>query len=235
MKKEQILKILMTMIIATALMFAFDILFSIPAITNAITNWIKSLGDNMWLMYLAVWIVMFVQVCFIPIPAVVVIEAAMGVGIIQPKLGLIGMFSTQNLWIFVLVTISAYMLGAVVAYGMGYLWGQKAVRWCAGGETDYDKWSKVLTEKGKWWYAATVVLPVFPDDLLCLVAGSVKFNFHFFFWSNMFGRSIGLITSLAALTIVNSGSGNLSMIAWGLALIIEIVVYFTLKYTEKAK
>ena len=51
----------------------------------------------------------------------------------------------------------------------------------------------------------------------------------------MFGRSIGLITSLAALTIVNSGSGNLSMIAWGLALIIEIVVYFTLKYTEKAK
>ena len=75
----------------------------------------------MWLMYLAVWIVMFVQVCFIPIPAVVVIEAAMGVGIIQPKLGLIGMFSTQNLWIFVLVTISAYMLGAVVAYGMGYL------------------------------------------------------------------------------------------------------------------
>ena len=38
MKKEQILKILIAMIIATALMFAFDILFSIPAITNAITN-----------------------------------------------------------------------------------------------------------------------------------------------------------------------------------------------------
>ena len=235
MKKEQIAKILITMIIATALMFLFDVIFSIEPINNAISNWIINLGSSRWLMWLAIWIVMFVQVCLIPIPAVVVIEAAMAVGVIQPKLGVIAMFGTWDLWLFVLVTITAYMAGALVAYFMGYKWGTKAIKWCAGDDVDYEKWCNLLNEKGKWYYALTVLLPVFPDDLLCLVCGSVKFDFKFFAISNLIGRSIGLICMLAALALVNSGNGYLSMIAWGIALIAEIVAYIIIKHKIKAE
>lgn len=38
MKKEQLIKILITMIIATSLMLIFEILFDIPVISNSITN-----------------------------------------------------------------------------------------------------------------------------------------------------------------------------------------------------
>lgn len=233
MKLTQITKILLTIIIATALMFFFDLLFSFPIITDAITNWIVSLGNAKWLMWLGIWVIMFVQVCLIPIPAVVVIQAAMSIGIIQPQLGLIRMFGTWDLWLFVIITMTAYMAGAVVAYFMGYKWGTKAVKWCAGEDADYDKWCKILTEKGKWYYAGTVLLPVFPDDLLCLVCGSVKFNFNFFFWANLFGRTIGLICMLGTLAIVNSGNGHISTIAWGVALVLEIVTYIILKIREK--
>ena len=233
MKKEQVLKILITMIIATAIMFAFDIFFSIDSVSNAISRWIISLQNLKWIMWAAIWLIMFVQVCFIPIPAVVVIQAAMSVKVIQPELGVIGMFGTLDLWLFVIITMTAYMAGAVVAYFMGKKWGKKAVRWCAGSDEDYDKWPNVLTQKGKWWYAASVILPVFPDDLLCLVCGSVKFDFHFFFWSNLVGRSVGLLTMLGALAIVNGGGGHLSLIAWGVALVGEIIAYFVIKNYKK--
>ena len=215
MNKQQIIKILKVSMIATAIMLGFEILFSFDVITNWFGELITKSGD--WA-YLVIWAIMFLQVTILNIPAYVILSASVSIGI-----------STLS-WEFILVTISAYMCGCLLAYWLGWKFGKKAVKWCAGSEEDYDKWCNVLNAKGKWWYLITVVFPFFPDDLLCIVAGSVKFNFWFYFFSNLIGRTIGLITMLYTLKLIGMIGGGFPfmIIVWGVALLAELIIYLVL-------
>lgn len=216
MNKQQIIKILKVSMIATAIMLGFEILFSFDIITNWFGELITKSGD--WA-YLVIWVIMFLQVTILNIPAYVILSASVSIGI-----------STLS-WEFILVTISAYMCGCLLAYWLGFKFGKKAVKWCAGSEEDYDKWCDVLNEKGKWWYLITVLFPFFPDDLLCIVAGSVKFNFWFYFFSNLIGRTIGLITMLYTLKLIGMIGGGFPfmIIVWAVALVGELIAYLVLR------
>ena len=215
MNKQQLIKILKVSMIATAIMLGFEILFSFDVPTNWFGELITKSGD--WA-YLVIWIIMFLQTNILSIPAYVILSACVSIGI-----NTIG-------WEFILITISAYMCGCLLAYWLGFKFGKKAVKWCAGSEEDYNKWCDVLNEKGKWWYLITVLFPFFPDDLLCIVAGSVKFNFWFYFFSNLIGRTIGLITMLYTLKLIGMIGGGFPfmIIVWGVALLIEIIIYLVL-------
>jgi len=236
MNKLQLFKILKVMIIATFLMFAFELLFSFDIVTNWLKDIVLSLEDNMFLLYFAIWIIMFLQTTIVPIPAYIVLNAAVNVGIVNSALGL-SVFATGSCWIFIAVVLSSYIVGAAAAYFIGYKWGAKAVKWCAGDIDEYKKWSCVINEKGKWWYAATVILPVFPDDLLCIVAGSIKFNFKFFLFSNILGRGIGLIFMIGTLVLFQKmnevGGLPITVICWGAALIVLLIAYYILKVKLK--
>lgn len=217
MSREQILKLLKVAIITTAILLIFEILFSIDKINEFFNSWITS--SKGWVVYLIVWIIMFLQVTILNIPAYVVLSACVGIGM-------------QTLSVtYILVVLSAYMCGCVLAYWFGRWFGVKAVRWCAGSQEDFDKWCKVINEKGKGWYLVSVVLPVFPDDLLCIVVGSVKFNFWFYFIANLIGRGIGLVTMLLVLEFIGLTSSEFPymIIVWGVALLSEIVAYFVVK------
>lgn len=215
MNKQQIIKILKVSMITTAIMLGFETLFSFDVITNWFGELITKSGD--WA-YLVIWVIIFLQVTILNLPAYVILSACVSIGI-----------STLS-WEFILVTISAYMCGCLLAYWLGFKFGKKAVKWCAGSEEDYDKWCNVLNEKGKWWYLITVLFPFFPDDLLCIVAGSVKFNFWFYFISNLIGRTIGLITMLYTLKLIGiiGGGFPFMIIVWGVALLAETIIYLVL-------
>ena len=220
MKKEQILKILNVAIIMTAIILAVEIVFSIPIVNDWFASLITS--SEGWVVYLVIWIIMFLQTTILNIPAYVVLSASVSVGI-----------NTLS-FLYIVIVLSAYLAGCLLAYWIGYKFGKKAVKWCAGSEEDYEKWSKVLNEKGKWWYFVTIIFPMFPDDILCLVAGAVKFNFPFYILSNVIGRGIGLVTMLLFLELLGSIGGNFPymVIVWTVALLIEVIVYFVLKKKE---
>lgn len=220
MKKEQILKILKVAIIMTLIILAVEIIFSIPIINNWFASLITS--SKGWVVYLVIWFIMFLQTTVLNIPAYVVLSASVSVGI-----------NTLSV-LYIVVVLSAYLAGCLLAYWIGYKFGKKAVKWCAGSEEDYEKWSKVLNKKGKWWYFATVIFPMFPDDILCLVAGAVKFNFSFYILSNIIGRGIGLVTMLLFLELIGSMGGNFPymVVVWSVALLVEVIVYFVLKKKE---
>lgn len=234
MNKQQVIKIIDVMFVAVLFMTAFEVLFAFPQVSNSIQTWIEGM-ENKTMIWIAFWLVMFIQVCIIPIPAYIVLNAAVNIHIIDSTLGL-KVFATQDLWILILVIISAYMAGASVAYLAGAKLGKKAVLWCAGTEEEYDKWSDVFNRGGKWAYAATVLFPLFPDDLLCLVAGSVRIHFGFFFVSNLICRSIGTITMIGALVVFNNfnkGGIPWTLIFWVTVLIGLIVAYHVLKHLIK--
>jgi uncharacterized membrane protein YdjX (TVP38/TMEM64 family) len=104
------------------------------------------------------------------------------------------------------VTLIVIMSGVIVAYVVGRKWGKKAVQWCAGNEEEYEKWLKVLkSKKTNIVYLFTIIFPIFPDDILCLIAGSIKMNFWWYLFCNVLGRAIGLATFIFVFkTISNS-------------------------------
>ena len=220
MTPEQIQRILKGCIIATVIMLLFEIIFSIPAINNFFKGWITSTSG--WVVFLVIWLIMFLQCTVLNIPAYVVLSASVSIGL------------NCMSWQYLLTVITAYMAGCILAYWIGRWWGIKAVKWCAGSQEEFDKWSGVLNTKGKWWYAVTVILPLFPDDLLCIVCGSVKFDFTFFTIANLLGRTIGLIAMILTLELIGSMGGGipLMVIVWAVALIIELIIY--LKINKKS-
>lgn len=217
MNKEQVIRILKVVFIATLFMLISEIIFSIEPVLNWFESFITP--NNMLITYIAIWIIMFLQVTVLNIPAYVILLACSRVGI--NTLGIT----------YILVVMSAYMSGCMLAYLVGRIWGSKAVKWCAGSQEDYDKWSNILNSKGRIWYFVSVLLPIFPDDLLCIVAGGVKFNFLIFVISNLIGRTIGLYTMLVVLKLLGSFGGGFPymIIVWCVAMIGEIVAIEILK------
>lgn len=71
------------------------------------------------------------------------------------------------------------IIGSVIAYFIGRIWGKKAVIWIAGKETT-EKYSAYFGKRGKGIFVIMQILPFFPDDILCMVAGLTSMNFVFF-------------------------------------------------------
>lgn len=221
MKRDQVFKLLKLGIVVTFIMLLFEIVFSIDAISEPIANWITS--SSGWLVYLAIWFIMFLQVTILNIPAYVILTASINVGL-----------KTLS-FPYLLTVISAYMAGCLLAYAIGRKFGVKAIKWVAGSEEEFNKWSLFLNQKGKWYYFFTILLPLFPDDLLCLVAGSTKFHFGLYTLFNLIGRTIGLVTMLLTLEAMGSiGRGfPFLIILWAVALLAEVIGYFIMKKKYK--
>ena len=223
MKKDQIIRLLKVALVTTAILLIFEGIFSIPAINNFFMGLIS--GYSGWLAYLFVWLIMFLQVTILNIPAYSILAACTSIGM-----------KTLDV-VFISIVLSAYMVGCTLAYWLGRWFGKRAVKWCAGSEEDYDKWSSVLNSKGKIWYFLTVLFPFFPDDILCLVAGAVKFNLGLYTIMNLVGRGIGLVTTILTLGLINKVSGDFPfmVIVWAVALITELIAYTILNKKTKLK
>lgn len=221
MKLDQIIRLLKVGIVTTIILLVFEVIFSLDVINNFFLELIS--GANGWLAYLFVWLIMFLQVTVLNIPAYSVLAACTSIGM-----------HTLDI-VFISVVLSAYMAGAILAYWFGRWFGKRAVKWCAGSEDDYNKWSNVLNSKGKWWYFATIVFPFFPDDLLCIVAGAVKFHFGLYTIMNFVGRGIGLITIILTLKLITKVSGGFPfmIIVWAVALLAEVITYIILLKRSK--
>lgn len=221
MKKEQICKILKVLIIATAIMLAVDLLFSIKYVNNFFSNLIKN--SNGVAVFIVIWVIMFLQVTILNIPAYSILSVSISVGI-----NIAGIE-------FILTVITAYMAGCILAYWLGRWFGIKAVKWCAGTEEDFKKWCEFINKKGKLFYFLTILFPIFPDDLLCLVAGSVKFNFGLYVILNAIGRTVGLLTIIWTLKLIGFGSGGtmITTILWAIVLLTEIISLIIFKKCKK--
>lgn len=218
MNKEQAIKILKVCIFATAFMLIMDLIFSIKSVNLFFSNIILNANDG--ILFLIIWLIMFLQVTILNIPSYSVLSVCIGIGINALDFK------------FIAVVISAYMTGCVLAYWLGRWFGIKAVKWCAGSDEDFNKWSDFINKKGKIFYFLTILLPIFPDDLLCLVAGSIKFKFWLYLLLNLIGRTIGLIAMILLINLIGlTGNGSIiTIIFWVVALLAEIIA---LKIIEK--
>ena len=90
-----------------------------------------------------------------------------------------------------ILSLIGIMLGAIVAFSLGKIFGFRLIKWVVG-EENARKYAKMLNKRGKFLLVAMFLLPVFPDDLLCLVAGTTEMSYPFFISANLITRPIAI-------------------------------------------
>ena len=135
------------------------------------------------------------QVVVLPIPALLFYLA--GTAIYGP------------LYAFI-ISYLATIVGSFIAYFIGKVLGRKVVYWCVGESTAL-KYEKMLGSKGYMLFAIMQLLPFFPDDVLCMLAGLISMKF------SVFSLIILLIRPIYILLACFLGTGNLIPFSgWGI-------------------
>ena len=174
--------------------------------SEALQNAVNSTG--MWgrLVYV---LIQFLQVTFIPLPAMVTTLAGTA---------LFGPLEAS------LLSLVGIMLGSVFAFWLGDKFGEKVCIWIAGKEAT-EKYSKLLYEKGKYLFFLMMLFPLFPDDVLCLVAGMTSMSFRYFFTTIILTRPIGIFMTCylgSGQIIPYSGWG---LVVWGVIIAFMIAMF----------
>lgn len=132
------------------------------------------------------------------------------------------------------VMLSSFMLYVLGRYG-GYNLGKKII-----GEEDCKKASDLLNNKGLIYFPMMMMFPVFPDDALVMVAGTLKMSLKWFIPSIVIGRGIGVVTIIFGLSLVpfDKFTSIWHWVGFVLACAVLIVTVFFLanrfnKYLEK--
>lgn len=163
--------------------------------------------------------VSFVQVTIIPIPGMVTILA--GNYLFGP-------------WLSFIYSYIGMLLGSIFAWWLGRIIGRPYVNWVAGGKEQADEWLKRLKGRETVFLFFAFLLPLFPDDLLCSVAGILPISFFTFMVMQVITRA----TSIGASLLFMSGE-VIPFHGWGLwvigfAVVISVVSFIIcLKNAEK--
>ena len=134
-----------------------------------------------------------------------------------------------------LVSTVGILLGSILSFFIGRIFGRKVVVWIAG-EEQTKKYCDLLNKKGKFLLVLMFLFPVFPDDLLCLVAGITTMSFKFFFIASLITRPVSIFIT------AYFGSGQLipysgwGLYVWPIIIILLIAVFILCwKYQDKVE
>lgn len=129
-------------------------------------------------------------------------------------------------WGGMLITWTSLVGGGYAAFLLARRYGRPfAERWVA--PDTLSRWDKSARGQGILFFAMSLVLPVFPNDAMCYVAGLGKITARRFLAANMLGR--GMACLLASL--VGSFGEQIPLWAWacGIGLILTGCIGWWLK------
>lgn len=159
----------------------------------------------------------FLQVTFVPIPSpVLIIAGSLIYGPFQASI----------------LSLSGILLGSSFAFFLGRVFGKKLVVFMVGKELE-QKWEKFLSGC-KYSFVLMMLLPLFPDDLLCLVAGLTDMSWSFFMITQFITRPIGifLVSYFSSGEIIPYHGWGL--IVWGVIIVVSLaLLYLSSKYHKQ--
>ena len=180
-KKKEILSklcllinIILSLIITLWVVFSKYEILTVFSSISSFKNFILSTKEKGMIIYV---LIQFLQVLFVPIPSMII--TLTGVAIYGPIVGSI------------LCTIGV-LLGSYCSFFMGKILGFKIACWITGKQ-NATKYAQIINERGKFFLIIAFLLPLFPDDILCLIAGITTMKFKHFFWIALITRPIGVI------------------------------------------
>ena len=135
-------------------------------------------------------------------------------------------------WTAFILSFIAVMIGSIIMFWVGRKAGRKFLNWLAGKDAA-DRWVDRMSH-GKYLFFLMMIFPMFPDDILCVIAGLTNMSFNYFFITNIIARSIGIACT------VFFGSGSVipftgwGLLVWGIIIfLIAALFYISVKYQNK--
>ncbi|MDE7084102.1 MAG: VTT domain-containing protein [Clostridia bacterium] len=181
---------------------------------EALRDYIASFGATAVFIFI---LFQFLQVVVLPIPG----SVSVGVGV--------ALFGPLRCSIFSFIGI---FLGSVVAFAIGRVIGYKAVCWIVGKD-DLDKWLEKVKGKDYLLLSIMFLLPLFPDDILCFVAGLSSITWTYFIVMIIVTRLISVFTTSFSLQLIpfNTWWGITIWVLLGAAVIASF--WLVWKYSDK--
>ncbi len=149
------------------------------------------------------------NVVILPIPAAMLMLAGVAV------------FGAVKTFIISYISV---MIGSVIAFMIGRFAGKKLANWCIG-ESNVEKYSKLIGKKGNALFVIMQLLPFFPDDILCMVAGLTAMSFLFFSISMLIVKPI----YIAAVCFMGTGE-VIPFSGWGIPVWITVFVVIAVAF-----
>ncbi|MBN2880264.1 MAG: TVP38/TMEM64 family protein [Clostridia bacterium] len=115
-------------------------------------------------------------------------------------------------WNAFLISSVAIILGSAAAFAIARIFGRPFVEWILGKETVSEHLDTINTNK-KIIFVLIILLPFFPDDIICFIAGISGMSWGFFMLTMVAARPPGLIVSALI------GANGLNMPTWAWILI----------------
>ena len=159
----------------------------------------------------------FLQVTILPLPSPILIIAGSLI---------YGPFQSA------ILSLAGILLGSAFAFFLGKVFGSKIVSFIIGKESQ-KKWSKTLGSC-KYSFVIMMLLPCFPDDILCLVAGLTDMSWSFFMVTQFIARPIGIFT----VSYLSSGEiipySGWGLVVWAVIIIASFVlIYLAGRYNKQ--
>ena len=131
-------------------------------------------------------VLQFLQVVILPIPSIVSTVAGVA---------LFGAF-----WAMI-YSLAGILIGSITAFFIGRRLGNKAVSWIIGNEM-LSKWQKKLKGKDTIVLSLMFVLPLFPDDVLCFIAGLSTMSTRYFLVVVLLTRLLGIFATCYSVNFI---------------------------------
>lgn len=118
------------------------------------------------------------------------------------------------------IVVTSTILGSEIAFFIARRYGRGLIYKLASQKT-IDKWDKAAHNQGILFYFFSFLLPIFPNDLMCYVAGLATISPKHFFIANVLGRTC------TAVIVTMIGMYGLNPPAWFLvALALAVIGLF---------
>lgn len=172
-------------------------------------EYLEKTGALMPVAYIAL---QFLQVVLLPVPGFV--STAAGVALFGPTLAMI-------------CSLIGVIAGSLTAFIIGRKIGYKAVSWVVG-EENLDKWLKKVKGKDNFVLTLMFLLPLFPDDILCFIAGLSSMTWQYFVAMISVSRILAIAATCYSVNFIPVGTWW-GALFWILA-IAGVIVLFVVLY-----
>jgi uncharacterized membrane protein YdjX (TVP38/TMEM64 family) len=161
----------------------------------------------------------FLQVTFIPIPSTVTILA--------------GALLFGPFWSFFYSLIGIF-LGSAFAFLLGRVVGRPFVYWVAGDRSSVDYYLEKTNGREFVVFFFMFLLPAFPDDLLCAVAGITGLKPSQFAFIQLICRPIAIAATLVFMTGTLIPYHGWGLVVWGFIILASLTAFFlSFRYADR--
>lgn len=190
-KLKKYLKILIVLLVIASISVGLFFILRAFGLTdiNLLKEWLKKTGPWAIISYVVLRVVCTIFLSFMPACSMIFDLLSLAVFDYLPPL------------VIFLICFASVVITSVVMDLIGRFGGNKAIIKILG-QKDYDEAKDLIQEKGMVYVPVMYLLPIFPDDAICMVSGATKMNFWVHLLEIILCRGIGCATVIFGVQII---------------------------------